>query len=173
MKSIRFRQLFRLWGLFVAFAAVAAFVLGVRGFKSYYEVHLDHTEPTAGDIIYRTLQLFSFGCESLSRPIPWQLETARFLAGFVELSAVVAALLKIFHDRLKQLRLRFYRNHTVVCGLGPGEVELVTDLRNHGKRVVVIESQASHPDLERCREQEAMSLGPVHPRNGRPGGSCA
>lgn len=141
--------------------SVCTFVLGLCFFPAY----LDSSEKPPPSLaaamtesVYRTLQLFFLGWETTSHPIPWQLEVARYLGACVALSAVLAALYELLRNRLELLKLRFYRNHVVVCGLGEGGVELVADLRGRGKRVVVVEAQENHPDLGTCRELGAIVL---------------
>src|SRR5262249_45648950 len=89
---------------------------------------------------------------------PWPLETARFLAAFVALSTVALALLRLFHDRLQFVRLRLYRGHIIVCGLGRIGVALVEALRRSGERVVVLERDENQKSVASCRDQGAVVL---------------
>jgi hypothetical protein len=147
------------WWWCIPLVAVCTFGLGWWGFREYFSTPGLQRPPSDGDSVYRALQIFFLNWEPLVHPIPWQLQVARFLGAFVALSAVFAALWELFHERLRRLILRwFYRRHVVLCGLGQGGVELVTNLRNRGRRVVVIESQEGHPGLGPCREQRAMVL---------------
>lgn len=145
-----------LWWWFVLLAGLSAVALGAWGFVVYYAARPDLPQPGLLDILYRCVQMFFLSWEGVPGPLPWQLEVARFLAAFVAVSTVIAALGQLFHDQFQRHRLASFRDHVVVCGLGAGGVGLVADLRARGQEVVVIESRADHPDLERCREQDAV-----------------
>lgn len=157
MKRNRPRPPYSYWWWFTALAATCAFTLGLWGFQSVL-APTDKPRPSFWDSLYRTMQLFFLSWETPPPPIPWQLELARFLAAFVALSTVVVALCELLRDRVALLRLWFFRNHVVVCGLGPGGIDLVADLRGRGQRVVVIEAQEQHPDLGTSRRLGAIVL---------------
>src|SRR5262245_60363730 len=131
------RSLVLWWWSAVTVAALLTLALGPWGFWLYLEAHGDL--PTVPGVVYRTLQAFVLSGDSLSAPVPWPLEMARFLAAFVGLSTVALALLQLFHYQLQLVRLRFYRGHIIVCGLGRLGSALVEVLRRSGERVVVLE----------------------------------
>jgi hypothetical protein len=160
MKRSRFRRRLAVWWWCVALATVATFALALASFPSY----LRASGPEAADAdvwldsLYRTLQLFVLNWEASPRPIPWMLQSARFLAVFVALSTVILALCQLFRERLGALFLWRRHDHVVVCGLGQKGIDLVHDLRAQGQQVVVIEGQEDHPDLAGCRALGATVL---------------
>src|ERR1700710_734938 len=86
--------------------AVAAFVLGWIGFDRYYDTHPDAGSGLERDAAYSSLKLFLWNGPDYQR-IPWQLEVARFLAGFVASSAALSAVMALFRNQLQQTRIRF------------------------------------------------------------------
>ena len=160
MKHIRIRRPLALWWWLVALATVATFALSLTSFPAYLAA--PDQEPCSPalvlDSVYRSLQMFVLTWETVRRPIPWTLQVARFLAAFVALSTVMLALFQLFRERVGMLLLRRSRDHVVMCGLGQRGVELVHDLRNQGRKVVVVEGQEDHPDLAVCRTLGAAVL---------------
>jgi hypothetical protein len=63
-----------LWGL-----ALLAVALGYVGFARYYEA--PNAQESWTDLLYYSLQLFPLQSGALPRPLPLELELARFLAG--------------------------------------------------------------------------------------------
>lgn len=150
--SIRRRWRFIQWPLIWALA-VTAFVLGVNGFA-----HLPARAPMSlADDVYSTLQLFVLNV-SFTGALNWQLEVARFLAPGVMAYTATQALLVLFREQLKLLRLRFTKGHVVVCGLGRTGCKVVADLLRHGGRVVVIEEDRENDWTAMCEGLGASIL---------------
>ncbi|MDT5010004.1 MAG: hypothetical protein QOH57_1621 [Mycobacterium sp.] len=137
------------WLVFIGLA-VAAFVLGWIGFDRYYDTHPDAGSGLERDAAYSSLKLFLWNGPDYQR-IPWQLEVARFLAGFVASSAALSAVMALFRNQLQQTRIRFMSGHVVVCGLGYVGSLFLRELRDQGVRAVVIESDPTNPRLDLCR----------------------
>jgi hypothetical protein len=137
------------WWIAVTGAALLTLVLGPPGFWEY--LARKGEQPTVPDVIYRTMQLFLLGCD-LTGAVPLGLQVARFLGAFVAFSTVALALMQLFRDRIEALRLRFYRNHLIVCGLGPMGTDLIESLRQRGERVVIVEPDANHEGVQACRD---------------------
>jgi hypothetical protein len=96
---------------------------------------------SALDPYYRALQLFVLDDSMivLGPNLPWQLELARFLAPVVAAYTAVIALIAIFHEKYQGFRLRFIRNHVVVCGIGRKGLLLTRGFIERGSKVVAIE----------------------------------
>ncbi|MDT5010859.1 MAG: hypothetical protein QOH57_2476 [Mycobacterium sp.] len=130
--------------LFLAIAAVAAFVLGCVGFAQFAGT----LGPT--DVAYSSLKLFFLTApEKPQLPVP--LDIARFLAPLVGGFAAVRGLAVLFRDRAQQMRIPMMRNHYVVCGLGYVGKLFVQQLRDANAQVVVIESNPANPLIEAVR----------------------
>ena len=135
---IRHRWRFIQWP-FIWALAMLAFILGMIGFAKMPS----DTPMSCSDLVYSTLQLFVLNV-SISGPLSWQLEVARFLAPGVMAYTATQALFVLFREQLKLLRLRFARRHVVVCGLGRAGFKVATDFRRHGERVVIIEADGEN-----------------------------
>jgi len=110
------------------------------------------------DNLYRSLQLFIIHSGDVPPPVSWQLEVARFLAPAVAAGATLSAIADLLGEQLSGLRLRFYSNHVVVCGLGRLGSLLARTLREAGYDVVGIESDPQNGAIARCREDDVVVL---------------
>ncbi|WP_319453788.1 MULTISPECIES: NAD-binding protein [unclassified Mycobacterium] len=136
----------RLW-LTAAVIAVAAFVLGYLGYRRQFAGG-NWTDP-----IYHTLALFVL---NYTGPPPsgldWRVDFARFLApaatGLVGFTAVYT----LFRQQLREMRVRRWKDHVVVCGLGYKGYTFVQRLHDDGFRVVVVEHDGANPTIDDCRE---------------------
>lgn len=145
----RRRREARWWG--IAGAGVAAAVLGFVGMRQYARA----TGGSTGflDLAYRDLQLFVLesGSVDASRAMPAALQVARFLAPAVGAAAVLGVLVGLFREEVESLRVRRFRGHTVICGLGAEGLALAQSLRRRGRRVVAIERDAENDRIVSCR----------------------
>lgn len=142
--------------LFVGALWVVAGALGYVGFGKY---SLAIGEPRSSwDVLYLTLQLFVLQSGPVSGPVTWELQVARFLAPAVIAYTAIQALATVLHEQLKMFRLRFFRNHIVICGLGRNGLLLAKGFCDKGERVVVIEQDDDNGMLGPCREYGAITL---------------
>ena len=130
--------------------------LGYAGFAQYFSALGETRSPW--DLFYLTLQLFTLESGSVSGPKGWVLELARLLAPAVAAYTAVQALAKIFYEQLQLVRVRFIRDHVVICGLGRKGYLLAQGFRRLGDRVVVIEQDEDNDLIQQCREQGATVL---------------
>jgi hypothetical protein len=139
----------RAWA-WIGLAAAAVAVLGVIGFTRYQE-SVGSVDPMASRI-YATLQLFVLGGGTVSGPVPWQLEVARFAGPVVAGYTVLQTLAVLFRERLDAFRLQFAEGHVLVAGLGHKGRLVARGLLDAGRAVVVIEADATNPELHAMRE---------------------
>jgi len=132
----------------LAFSGGLALVLGMVGFHEL----LEPETPGLGfvDYLYLSLQLFVFEFGAEPQPIPPTLQFARLLAPATSAYAAFRALAALFDQQFDEFRLRFARNHVVVCGLGKHGLRLVQGFHEAGDRVVVIERDEGKDDLAYC-----------------------
>jgi hypothetical protein len=144
----------------------AAVALGLYGYWRMLQENLEaaralpdgaeHTAAVAAagydfwDVLFGTLGLFVFN------PPPWTtpnlaLNVARYLAFAATIGIGAVAVYALFSDQILAWRLRRWKNHVVVCGLGYKGFTFVQNLRKHYDRIVVIESDATNPAIEECR----------------------
>jgi hypothetical protein len=129
---------------------VASFILGWVGYYSYFVTRGGLPGARESDAAYASFKLFLWNASDYPG-LPWQLEIARFLAGFVASFAAISAVTALFREQLQQTRIRFMSGHVVICGLGYVGSLFLRELREQGVRAVVIESDPTNPRLEVCR----------------------
>ncbi len=111
---------------------------------------------SVGSLLYLTLQLFVLESGAVPGAVPWELEIARFMAPAVSAYTATMALALIFKEQLQHMRLRFLRQHVVICGLGRKGLSLASTFHQSGYKVVVIDNDAKNVLLQRCREHGAI-----------------
>ena len=150
----RVRSWWRAFQWWVIGAAILSTIaIGFIGFDEYYGAGTH----TGWDLLYLSLQLFPLQSGSVTGPIPLTLEAARLLAPAVAAYALVAVALRVARDQLVGLRIRFHRDHVVVCGLEAGWA-LTRMLSARDESVVVIERDPAHPRIESCRSEHVHVL---------------
>jgi len=137
-------------------SGVLAICLGHIGFARHYALVDD--PRSFSDALYLSLQLLTMKSGFIDPPVPWQLEVARLLAPGVAAFAAIQALAAIFHDHFQFLRLRFWKDHVVLCGLGDKGFALAKAFLERGDRVVIIERDALNPFVGRCRWPRTIVL---------------
>lgn len=142
------------WPL-IGFMWLVAVALGYIGFSKYFSATGETLSP--GDIFYRTLQLFTLESGWVS-PVGWELQLARFLAPTMAVYTALQALAIILREQFQLFRLRFLKNHIIICGLGRKGLLLCEGFLERGERVVVIEQNRNNSRLGRCRELGAIIL---------------
>jgi hypothetical protein len=70
----------------------------------------------------------------------------------------IQAVASIFWAQIQLFRVRFMRDHIVICGLGRKGYLLSQAFRNRGERVVVIEQDTGNDFLGQCRENGVAVL---------------
>jgi hypothetical protein len=86
------------------------------------------------------------------------LQTARLLAPAIVAYTAVRALATLFYEQLQSVRLRFTRDHVVICGLGRMGSLLTKGFLRDGEQVVAIERDEGNDYIQQCREQGATVL---------------
>jgi hypothetical protein len=107
---------------------------------------------------YQTLQMFFMNSPNVPEPMPWLVETARWLAATSTLATLFKLGGSLFQEERRNLRLRRMKGHTVLCGLGHKAMQLVEYLRDGGEEVVVIDSAPPQDLARECRRTGAHVL---------------
>jgi hypothetical protein len=132
-------------------------VVGFWGFALYYKG--EGMDMSAWDLIYVTLQLFTVESGFVTgENVRWQLELARLMAPATTLYTAIAAFALIFQERIQLLRLRFLKDHTVICGLGRRGALLTRSFLDQHKDLVIIENDANNEGIDQCRSLGAIVL---------------
>ena len=132
-------------------------VLIVLGYGGFVEQARDAGEdPRSLDTLYSTLQLapLEYGGDGDN----WRLEVARFAAPLMATGTLVQAASVVFRDQFMRMRLRRFRRHTVVCGLGASGTRLALALAAEGRRVVGVDPDGSGPGITALRAHDLPCL---------------
>lgn len=135
---------------------ILALALGFIGYSKYY-VAAGQT-ASYWDVLYRTLQLSRGIFTTLSGPINPVLQVARFLAPAVAIYTILQALAGILHSQIQALRIRFIKDHIIICGLGRKGSLLADRHRALGERIIVIDSNENNTRIKHCEENGAIVL---------------
>lgn len=158
MSEIRRRRRKHIGWLFewptIGACASLALVLGYIGFAQMYEALGEAHD--FWDTLYPAVQLFVLESGGVTGPVGVPLQIARFLAPAVTMVAAATALAMVLGEQLRRVRLRFARDHTVVCGLGRKGLLVAEALTRDGERVVVVEKDERNEHLPRIRESGAI-----------------
>ena len=130
--------------------------LGYIGFSEHFSA-IGETR-SSWDIFYLTVQLFALESGAVLGPVGWELQAARLLAPVMVIYTAIEALAAIFREQVRSLRMRFLKDHMVVCGLGQKGLLLSRSFRESGEQVVVIEQDGGNSMLGQCREHGVMTL---------------
>ena len=146
------RQLYgRYKWLLIGLLWAAVIALGYAGFYKHFAITGE--TRSAWDTLYPALQLFTMEYNVAGVPGSWELQVARFLAPLMAVYTVVQAAASIFREQIQLLRLRFLKDHIVICGLGRKGYLLGRAFRKRGERVVVIEQDTANEFMEQCRQE--------------------
>jgi hypothetical protein len=131
----------------IMLSVVAVLVLGTWGAER------EHPSFSLFDSFYFALSLFTLG-GSFNPPVDPVLQAARILAPLITGYAVVQAVVVLFRDNLKLVRIGvFARGHVVLAGLGSTGSRLVRALDDADHRLVAIERDRSNPGVAACRDR--------------------
>lgn len=143
--------------------ALAVVVLGCIGFRLHIlaenlKLSPEDQKPVQFlDLVFNSFQLFVLQI-SVDPPMPWQLNAARILAPLVAAYTALQALAELFAGQMRSLRLRFRRDHVVICGLGRKGLVLARGFLDRGQKVVVIEQDAENDLVRQCRDLGGVVL---------------
>jgi hypothetical protein len=142
--------------MFLGILWFVGLLVGYGGFSKYFTAR----EISANflDLIYATIQLVVLESGNLAPPIPVEIEIARFALPSLAAVTAITTLAILFLEQAQQTRLRFVRNHIVICGLGRMGYLLAINFRDRGDTVVVIERDDSNPLIEQTKARGVMVL---------------
>jgi voltage-gated potassium channel Kch len=135
---------------------VGVFVLGIIGLIAYTAEM--NSQPTFLDMFYKLLQLMVLESNLGDGGIPWQLEVARFGLPLLAAGTALQAMMILFNEQIRRLTSRFWRGHVVIGGLNQKSSLLVKGYLARGTRVIVIERNEAHGQIETCKRHGAVVL---------------
>lgn len=134
-------------------------VLGTIGF---YQHGVLHDEPlTWLSSFYLSLQLFVMNSGGVGEPIPLTLEISRFLAPALTAGGIFLALWEPLNQNFLLFKIRFWKDHIIVCGLSrKAELLILDHIKHEGKnsRIVVIEPNTEHGSISHMRKKGVIVL---------------
>jgi voltage-gated potassium channel Kch len=150
------RWLGRYKWLLIGLMWLLAIALGYAGFFKYFTT--TGQAHSFWNTLYPTLQLFALQFNIDSSLIGWELQAARFLAPIMAVYTAIQAVASIFQEQIQLLRVRFLKNHIVICGLGRKGYLLSRAFRSRGQKVIIIEQNAGNNFIEQCRQEGIVVL---------------
>jgi len=134
-------------------------VLGTIGFHQYGILHENPLDWLSS--LYLSLQLFTMESGSASGPLPLLVEISRFLAPTLTAGGIFFALWEPLNQNFLLFKLRFWKDHIIVCGLSKKAELLILDhlkQKADSAHVVVIELNADHESISYLRKQGVIVL---------------
>jgi hypothetical protein len=130
--------------------------LGLIGFHQYNLLQGD-PQPFLNNL-YQSVQLIVLESSGFSGNLPISLELSRWLAPTLVAYTAIQAIALVFTEQFNRFRLRYYRDHVVVCGLGERGYQIIRSFNANGDTVVVIEKDAENDFLEPARDMGVTVL---------------
>ncbi|WP_426571975.1 NAD-binding protein [Aquihabitans sp. McL0605] len=119
----------------------AMLVIGITGFIKQGSAH--GVDRGTFDNLYLTLQLATIDYSGSSGPMNWQLQLARFVVPILAASTILQTASVVFREEFRRYRLRYAKDHVIICGLGETGARLATAFVAAGQHVVAIEPDAA------------------------------
>jgi voltage-gated potassium channel Kch len=141
---------------------IGALVLGYIGYSSYFQQARSNVPGDEAtnflDWIYFSIILANFEWGAAKSATNAWLNLARFLLPVLTAYTALKVFYLFFRREYLRAQLLLMRGHTVICGLSRKGLLLAESLREKGERVVVIEANPEHPDLDRCTQKGVITL---------------
>jgi hypothetical protein len=134
-------------------------LLGTISFHQYYVLH--DIPPNWFSAFYASLQLFVLESGGVDGPIPLALEIARFLAPALTAGGIFLALWEPFNQSFLLFKIRFWKNHIIVCGLSKKAELLIMNFLSDEKEkfdIVLIELNPDHSSISHLRKKGVIVL---------------
>ena len=138
---------------------VFTLVLGTFGFHQHAIMHDSPIDWLSS--LYLSLQLFVMNSGGVAGPIPMTLEISRFLAPSLTAGGIFIALWEPLNQNYVLFRIRFWKDHIVVCGLSKKAELLILDHLKHKTdkvNIVVIEPNTEHGSISYMRKKGVVIL---------------
>jgi hypothetical protein len=136
--------------ILLVLSSIVSFVAAYIGFGGVEE------DYSIASRAYMALQLFTFQGGDVEGSVPFGVEIARWLAPATTLGGVYAAAHAFFLKLWGNLRLRWVRGHTVICGGGAKGSALAAELAESADTKVVLIDPAESAELEALRRQGVL-----------------
>jgi hypothetical protein len=140
----------------LAAVGITALSLGYWGFLIHSRTV--NVTRTVLDHLYLTLGLISMNTGAVEGPVSWQLQVARFLVPSVTAYTALRAFAALFVQQSDRIRLWFFRDHLIICGLGSKGYRLASQFLEEGRKVAVVEIDADNDWISSIRTAGAVVI---------------
>jgi hypothetical protein len=140
----------------LAVAWVVLIVLGFTGFVAQSKA--EGVDRTFLDNLYLTLQLAVLQYGGSEGDMNWRLEVARFAAPLMAMGTLLQTASVVFREQFERFRLRGFREHTVVCGLGVSGTKLALSLAGEKRPVIGVDQDAHGRGITALRAHDIPVL---------------
>ncbi len=134
-------------------------LLGMIGFYQYSI--MNNIQPNVLESLYLSLQLFVLNSGGVPDPLPVILEIARFLAPAVTASGIFLVIWEPFYQNYILFKVRFWKDHVVVCGLSAKAEMLILNFLQTEKekfKIILIEPNADHSSINQLKKKGVIVL---------------
>ena len=127
-------------------------------FSGYYVLYSEAgTGRNVLDLIYQSIKIFGMDIvDDFSSPLPWQLETARWLAPALVIYTAIKAILYLIRREIKSAFIKYHRGHIIIVGLNYMSRYLAGNLLAHGEKVVIVGDIADVRKLDPVEKEGAV-----------------
>lgn len=142
------------WWIIGALGLIA-FFLAMIGFNIMYTEAGVHRNIL--DLAFQSMKIYAMEfVDEFNSPLPWQLETARWLAPGVLLYTAGKTILYFIRREFKSLRIKNYDDHIIVTSLNDKSRYLIKDLIRNDSKVVVLANIENPHKLDRVEKDGAI-----------------
>jgi len=139
----------------VGFLTLVAFLMAFSGYSMLFAS--EGIQRNTLDLLYQSIKIFGMDfVDEFSSPVPWQLETARWLAPALLVYAAIKAILYLIRREIKSAFVKYYHDHVIIVGLNEMTRYLVSDLLIHREKVVVVGDIADMRKLDPLEKKGAV-----------------
>ncbi len=135
-------------------------ILAIIGYSIYFKRY--NIPYTISDLAYAILRLFTIDGSFESTVVNLPLNIARFLAPVSLATAIIQGFLRLFSSKLKQRKMKSFREHIIVCGDASNNLQLVRNLTQRGKQNVLLNAKGP-VNTEDTEHEELLQLKMEHP----------
>ncbi len=144
------------WWIIGALGLIA-FFLAMIGFNIMFTEAGVHRNLL--DLAFQSMKIYAMEfVDEYNSPLPWQLETARWLAPGVLLYTAGKAILYFVRREFKSLLLKFHNGHTIVTSLNDKSRYLIKDMLNNDTKVVVLAGIENKSKLDLVEKDGAVII---------------
>jgi hypothetical protein len=135
-------------------ASVIVALLIALGMWGQHSIAADNLTQHLATSFYQVLMLFFFNGEwTLDlAPLPWQIELVRFVAPLAAITSIILVFASNTQVSISNWFVRYYRQHTVVVGLGDKSWQFLRTC-NQDRQIIVIEINPENLLIHRARAQ--------------------